>query len=111
MHTFYYSEQPITYDGHQLAPHWIYRRFDLLGDAIVALLVPLDAGLCVVAVGGDLHRCPRSVFVERADAADEARCATFLLHELRVVLAPANLRRTGRPAGKHDSVDADRCRR
>ncbi|MEI6044232.1 MAG: DUF366 family protein [Chloroflexota bacterium] len=25
-----------TYDGLQLAPHWIYRQHDLLGDAIVA---------------------------------------------------------------------------
>jgi len=25
-----------TYDGRQLAPHWIYRQHDLLGDAIVA---------------------------------------------------------------------------
>src|SRR5688500_10436137 len=26
----------IPYDGHQLSPHWIYRTFDVLGDAVVA---------------------------------------------------------------------------
>lgn len=32
----YISDHQITYDGRQLAPHWIYRNFDLIGDAIVA---------------------------------------------------------------------------
>ena len=45
MHTFFYTESPITYDGHQLAPHWIYRRFDLLGDAIVAFTGPCNVEL------------------------------------------------------------------
>jgi uncharacterized protein len=37
MHTKYLGgEQFFTYDGRQLAPHWIYRNHDLLGDAIVA---------------------------------------------------------------------------
>jgi hypothetical protein len=40
MHTYYYTEQQISYDGRQLAPHWIYRRFGLLGDAIVAFTGP-----------------------------------------------------------------------
>lgn len=39
-------EQEITYDGSQLAPHWIYKNFGLLGDACVAFAgpcqVPLD---------------------------------------------------------------------
>jgi hypothetical protein len=30
------AERVFAYDGHQLAPHWIYRHYDLLGDAIVA---------------------------------------------------------------------------
>ncbi len=30
------GEKRLTYDGRQLAPHWIYRQHDLLGDAIVA---------------------------------------------------------------------------
>ncbi len=36
MQTKYYSEKPIKYDGLQLAPHWIYRTFGLMGDAAVA---------------------------------------------------------------------------
>lgn len=30
------SDKFFSYDGRQLAPHWIYRQHDLLGDAIVA---------------------------------------------------------------------------
>ena len=37
-----YKEEPIRYDGTQLAPHWIYRRFAILGDAIVAFSGPAD---------------------------------------------------------------------
>lgn len=40
MHTFYHTGSQITYDGRQLAPHWLYRHFDLLGDAIVAFVGP-----------------------------------------------------------------------
>lgn len=29
-------ESRIDYDGSQLAPHWVYQRFDILGDALVA---------------------------------------------------------------------------
>ena len=45
MHTFFNAEQSITYDGHQLAPHWIYRQFDLLGDAMVAFTGPCKVDL------------------------------------------------------------------
>lgn len=30
------GDYPIKYDGTQLAPHWIYRQFGLLGDAVVS---------------------------------------------------------------------------
>ncbi len=40
MQTLLYTEREITYDGRQLAPHWIYRQFDLLGDAVVAFIGP-----------------------------------------------------------------------
>ena len=46
MKTLFYSETPIHYDGHQLAPHWLYRRFDLQGDAAVAFV-----GSCRVDIG------------------------------------------------------------
>ena len=38
MHYKFVLDPPITYDGRQLAPHWIYRHFDLLGDALVAFI-------------------------------------------------------------------------
>jgi uncharacterized protein len=38
MHTLFVAEREIHYDGRQLAPHWIYRGFDLLGDAAVAFV-------------------------------------------------------------------------
>lgn len=40
-----FEESPILYDGAQLAPHFLYRRFDLLGDAIVAFAGPADVSL------------------------------------------------------------------
>src|SRR5262245_23112456 len=40
MHTRLITDHQITYDGRQLAPHWIYRNFDLLGDAAVAFVGP-----------------------------------------------------------------------
>ena len=40
MRTHIHTGQLITYDGRQLAPHWLYRQFDLLGDAIVAFIGP-----------------------------------------------------------------------
>jgi hypothetical protein len=38
MHTRLITDRQITYDGRQLAPHWIYRNFDLLGDAAIAFV-------------------------------------------------------------------------
>src|SRR6478672_598059 len=35
----------LTYDGRQLAPHWIYRQHDLLGDAVVAFRGACDVKL------------------------------------------------------------------
>ena len=48
------------------------RRLDVLVQERVgvAVLVPGDAGLGVVAVGRDLHRGPRAVLVKPAEAAD-----------------------------------------
>src|SRR5262245_36393932 len=43
MQTRLITDHDIAYDGRQLAPHWIYRQFDLLGDAAVAFI-----GLCNV---------------------------------------------------------------
>jgi hypothetical protein len=45
MHTLYHTGAEIRYDGRQLAPHWIYRHFDLLGDAIVAFSGPCRVDL------------------------------------------------------------------
>src|SRR4051812_18158249 len=39
------NEERVAYDGSQLAPHWIYRRFDILGNAIVAFVGPAEVFL------------------------------------------------------------------
>lgn len=39
------EDRHIVYDGHQLAPHWIYRTFDLLGDAAVGFIGPCHVDL------------------------------------------------------------------
>jgi len=33
-------DHELAYDGTQLAPHWIYRNYDLMGDAVVAFIGP-----------------------------------------------------------------------
>lgn len=38
IHTLLITDREITYDGRQLASHWMYRHFNLLGDAINELL-------------------------------------------------------------------------
>lgn len=45
IHTHFVADEQIGYDGTQLSPHWIYRRFDLLGDAIVAFVGPCQVDL------------------------------------------------------------------
>ncbi len=45
MHTLLITDRTITYDGRQLAPHWIYRQFDLMGDAAVAFIGPCHVDL------------------------------------------------------------------
>lgn len=40
MHTYFVADRRLAYEGVQLAPHWIYRSFDLLGDAIVGFVGP-----------------------------------------------------------------------
>ena len=45
MHMRLITDQQIAYDGRQLAPHWIYRNFDLLGDAAVAFVGPCQVDL------------------------------------------------------------------
>lgn len=36
--TTYLSDLPLNYDGTQLSPHWIYKKYDILGHAIVAFV-------------------------------------------------------------------------
>ncbi len=43
--TLVFDQSEITYDGTQLAPHWIYRKFDLLGNAVVAFVGPATVTL------------------------------------------------------------------
>lgn len=45
MQSIFISDRQVTYDGRQLAPHWIYRTFDILGDAIVAFVGPCRVDL------------------------------------------------------------------
>jgi len=39
------ADRQITYDGRQLAPHWIYCQLDLMGDAAVAFVGPCRVDL------------------------------------------------------------------
>lgn len=39
------AENEIKYEGYQLAPHWIYKNFNIQGDSIVAFIGPVDVKL------------------------------------------------------------------
>ena len=45
MKTQFVTGREIAYDGRQLAPHWIYRNFDAMGDAAVAFIGPCNVDL------------------------------------------------------------------
>jgi hypothetical protein len=45
LQTQLFKEAEIPYDGTPLAPHWIYRKFNLLGDALVAFVGPAKVDL------------------------------------------------------------------
>lgn len=45
MQTYHHTTAQITYDGHQLASHWIYRQFNLLDDAVVTFIGPCQVEL------------------------------------------------------------------
>lgn len=45
LQTLQITDRAIAYDGRQLAPHWIYRQFDLMGDAAVAFTGPCHVDL------------------------------------------------------------------
>jgi uncharacterized protein len=43
--TLVFPDRPFEYDGLALSPHWIYRQFNLMGDAVVAFAGPADVPL------------------------------------------------------------------
>lgn len=53
-----YLNQSISYSGKELEPHWIYRNFDIMGDAVVAFC-------------GEV-RVPQSAMLDQTDILDQA---------------------------------------
>lgn len=49
-------ETDISYDGSQLAPHWIYETFDLVGDSVVGFLGPAEVTLSHMVDREDVKR-------------------------------------------------------
>lgn len=45
LQTLLCTDRDIHYDGEQLAPHWIYRRFELMGNALVGFFGECDVAL------------------------------------------------------------------
>ncbi len=41
----YFIEKEIKYTGKELSPHWIYKNFNILGDAIVSFIGEVDVKL------------------------------------------------------------------
>ena len=40
-----FTDKEIKYTGNQLSPHWIYKNFNIKGDAIVCFIGPVDVKL------------------------------------------------------------------
>lgn len=40
-----FLDKPMKYDGSQLAPHFIYKNFNLMGDSIISFIGPCDVKL------------------------------------------------------------------
>ena len=40
-----FIDKQINYDGTQLAPHWIYKNFNMIGDMICAFIGEVDVQL------------------------------------------------------------------
>jgi hypothetical protein len=53
-----YISKAINYSGKELEPHWIYRNFDIMGDAVVAFC-------------GEV-RVPQSFMLDQTDVLDQA---------------------------------------
>jgi len=45
LQTKLFKDHEIPYDGTPLAPHWIYKKFDLLGDGLVAFVGPAQVAI------------------------------------------------------------------
>lgn len=97
-----FIEQTLIYDGSQLAPHWIYKTFGLLGNALVAFRggcnVPIEKMVDLVDV-----RENKPIFSEEmlhfiGEFFDTDLTKTILLERLLVSLAQQEvIFRTKRP--------------
>lgn len=45
MTEFKFIDSEIEYNGEQLTPHWIYKNFDIEGDAVVSFIGPCRVGI------------------------------------------------------------------
>jgi len=50
-----YLKEEINYDGSQLSPHWIYKNFGIMGDAVVAFIGSCDVSNAYMADIEDLR--------------------------------------------------------
>ena len=105
--TLNYGEKEICYTGHELAPHWIYKTFDLKGDSLVAFQGPADVSLDKMVDLEDVKRkapigSPKMLhFLAEffIDSLDEGvllqHLFVFEVYEALLQRSPKNLRRRG----------------
>jgi hypothetical protein len=98
-----FSDKPTDYDGTQLASHWIFRNFNLQGDAAVAFIGGCDVKLEKMCDLADV-RDGKPIFSKSmlhviAEFFDSDLTRTILMQRLLVSLAQQEIIfRTGKPA-------------
>ncbi len=85
-----FIQQPIDYDGSQLFPHWIFKNFGLLGDALVcfpgACRVPLEKMVDLVDARDNRPIMSRQMLHFLGEFFDSDLTRTILLQRLLVSL-------------------------
>lgn len=90
-----YSDKPADYDGTQLSSHWIFRNFNLQGDAAVAFCggcdVKVDKMVDLADVRDDKPIFSKSMLHVIAEFFDADLTRTILMQRLLVSLAQQEL--------------------
>lgn len=103
-----FIDQPVDYDGTQLAPHWIYKNFGILGNASVAFCgrcnVTIDKMVDLADVRDNKPICSERMLHFLVELFDTDLTRTILLQRLLVSLAQQEILFRSASGGKKHSI-------